>query len=83
MSIHSCTRAADIHTFHMIFSLGTASQEAYEVVHLTANHKRTPKNSCQHKHGNIYHSILNIILSPADDKLSFRSKTSLNLTFAL
>lgn len=47
MSIQPPTRGTDIPNFHMISLLGTPSQAAYRVVHLTASHQRTPKKELQ------------------------------------
>lgn len=84
MSTHPPTRGTDIHNFHMISLLGTVSQAAYKELFISLLVTKEPqKKSCRNKHGNIYHPILNVILFLADDKLSFLSKASLNLTFAL
>lgn len=84
MSIQPPTRGTDIHNFHMISLLGTPSQAAYKELFISLQvTKEPPKKSCRNEHGNIYHPTLNIILFLADDKLSFLSKASLNLTFAL
>lgn len=84
MSIHP-PRGTDLHNFHMISLLGTASQAAYKELFISLLVTKEPqkKNSCRNKHEDIYHPILNIILFLADDKLSFLSKASLNLTFTL
>lgn len=84
MSIHP-PRGTDMHNFHMISLLGTASQAAYKelLISLLVTKEPQKKNSWRNKHEDIYHPILNIILFLADDKLSFLSKASLNLTFTL
>lgn len=84
MSIQPPTRGTDIHNLHMISLLGTASQAACKrAVHLTASHQRTPKKQLQEQAWEYISSHLKHYLILADDKLSFLSKASLNLTFAL
>lgn len=47
MSIHPPTRATNIHTFHMIFLLGKASQAAYKELFTSLLIKNNPKKQLQ------------------------------------